>query len=1745
MTVAKRLILLLAVPLVALLGLGVFTRFQLADLEARNRFMAETQIASLATVGNIAQHFSEVRVNVRSHLLATNATQRAAARAAFAEDEQNVTSLLRQYGDSLVTGDRDRRLYSEYLDLSRDWIATARHVMSLAEEGRQPEALIELQGTLAGIGVRLSKVSGEWIQFNEDLAMTSGREALAGIEEFRWKMLVANSTALLLTGLLGYLTFRRIVTPIRALEGSVKAIAAGDYSQAVPFTDASDETGGLARSVDVLKQGAAAMDDQRWVKATAGEITGGLQGAAALAEFGQRLLSGLVPALGGGVAGFYLLDEKAGRLRRVAAYGLADDADAAGSFALGEGLVGECARERKAVALTDLPPDYLRIASGLGAAAPVVAIALPLATNGTLLGVLETASFRELTARERALLDELLPVVALSLEVLQRNLRTQELLAQTQEQARQLEEQTEELTQSQEELLAQKEELLAQQSELTAQREQLKVSEERSRLILESSAEGIFGTDTEGRITFVNPAACRMLGFTAEELIGQPSHAAIHHHHADGREYSQAECPMFAAYTRGEASRIDDEFLWRKDGSGFPVEYGATPMLKDGAIVGAVVSFTDITERKRAEEELLTQHSALESAANAIVITNNKGVIQWVNPAFTRLTGYTRDEAVGQNPRVLKSGVHDREFFRNLWETVLAGKVWQGALTNKRKDGTLYQEEMTITPVRSKDGKITHFVAVKQDITERKEAEDRMGAFFSSSSDALFLWSPEHGYLQANPAAVKMLGFATEAELLKCTPLNLSPELQPDGQSSAVAAPGFIQKALENPEPVRFNWQFKRQDGSGLPAEVTLIRIFLGGKPILLVSFRDITERKEAEERMNAYFNSSSDGLLLLSPERGFTHANQAAVRMYGFDNMADLLRCGPVELSPERQPDGRLSSEAAVEHIKLAMQATAPRRFDWIHKRRDGTELPCEVTLIRITLGGEPVLLTSVRDITLRKQQEAEILAAKARAEEATQMKSMFLANMSHEIRTPMNAIIGLSHLALKTQLSPKQRDYVSKVHNAGTSLLAIINDILDFSKIEAGKLDLETTDFQLDEVIGSVTTVTAQKAHDKGLEFLADVAAAIPEQLHGDPLRLGQILTNLVNNAVKFTERGEIRLKIELLDQTGEKAQLRFSVRDTGIGMTKEQAARLFQPFSQADMSTTRKHGGTGLGLTICRRLVELMGGQIWLESEPGVGSTFIFTVWLGIGQATATGRIVPGRFQNLRVLVVDDNAAAREILVESLEPLAERVDAVSSGHEALAAIKERDADAPYDVVFMDWRMPGMDGLQATRFIKNDSTLRKQPAVVIVTAFGREEVREEAERLHVDGFLVKPVTKSMLVDSLVSIFVASVGDEVGAAAAAGTEEDSTRLHGLRVLLAEDNEINQQIAIELLEGVGATVMVANHGREAVETLFNGPQPPPFDVVLMDLQMPEMDGYQATAKIRSEPRFAALPIVAMTAHATVEERQRCLDAGMNGHVSKPIDPGILFDTLAKYCKAKAASPPELAPAPSPAQPQPPAASASSGATAPPAASSAELPNIPGLDAQDGLARVAGNRKLYLKLLRQFVEQQGPAVESIQGALAQGDRPLAERLAHTLKGVAGSLGLPAVQRSAAALEKALSATANAPGLAGLFEDTASTLADAVGRLRAALPSADTPPVPPTTAAAFDPAQAGRVVAEMIGHLNNFDPAAGECLEAHRAIFQALLPGEAFASFESQIGSFAFADALAALEAAAREEGLLPA
>ncbi|SHH44518.1 response regulator [Bradyrhizobium erythrophlei] len=675
-------------------------------------------------------------------------------------------------------------------------------------------------------------------------------------------------------------------------------------------------------------------------------------------------------------------------------------------------------------------------------------------------------------------------------------------------------------------------------------------------------------------------------------------------------------------------------------------------------------------------------------------------------------------------------------------------------------------------------------------------------------------------------------------------------------------------------------------------------------------------------------------------------------------------------------------------------------RDFGVQFRGANGEIRDCLSTLMHMEYEGQQGLLGWIVDVTELTKIQTALSEAKVAAEDATRAKAEFLANMSHEIRTPMNAVIGLAHLCLKTDLTAKQRDYVGKIHNAGTSLLSIINDILDFSKIEAGKLDIENVAVEVDSLMNNISTMVAQKIQDKGLELLFDISSDIPPTLLGDPLRLGQVLINLLGNAVKFTETGEIHLIGELLEQTGNKVKLQFSVKDTGIGMTKEQANRLFQAFSQADTSTSRKYGGTGLGLAISKRLVELMGGSIWVVSEPGAGSTFSFTGWFGLSETTAC-KVVPTRLGSLKVLVVDDNAAARELLEDQLRSIGAEIEQVASGMEAIEAVKRADAGRPFDVLLLDWRMPGLDGVETARRLRADGSLKSLPAIIIVTAFGREEVRSEAELAGVNGFLVKPVNQSTLIDALTEIFAPEHITAVRKAVATTAYD----LNGLRVLLAEDNAINQQIAVELLEGVGISVDVANNGREAVAKVLATAGDIPYDAVLMDLQMPEMDGYQATARIRAEPRLADLPIVAMTAHAMAEERDRCRAAGMRAHITKPIDPELLYRTLMQFHRPDRAL---AAPAKKVIRSSPPDV----------------LPEIAGLDAADGLRRVAGNVKLYRSLLRQFVEQQADAVSEVRAGVERGDFVSAERLIHTLKGVSGNLGAKTTHGMATELERSL-------------------------------------------------------------------------------------------------------------------------
>lgn len=635
----------------------------------------------------------------------------------------------------------------------------------------------------------------------------------------------------------------------------------------------------------------------------------------------------------------------------------------------------------------------------------------------------------------------------------------------------------------------------------------------------------------------------------------------------------------------------------------------------------------------------------------------------------------------------------------------------------------------------------------------------------------------------------------------------------------------------------------------------------------------------------------------------------------------------------------------------------------------------------------GSPQFLDGIlQDISDRKDLENQLRRAELEANAANQAKSDFLANMSHEIRTPMNAIIGLTHLALQTELNGKQRDYLSKVNRSAQNLLEIINEILDFSKIEAGQMSVENVDFRLDEVLDGVVNLLALRASEKSLEFFLLPDPAIPSHLLGDPLRISQVLVNLTANALKFTENGQVVVRTHCLERQGEVLRVKFAVTDSGIGMTPEQIDRVFRSFSQADSSTTRKFGGTGLGLSICKRLVELMGGEIGVESQPAQGSTFFFTIPLTISPEPHSqeedGVRTPPSLQGLKVLVVDDNAMARSIMCELLESLSFVVTTVASGSEALSEL----AKSPdYAVVLMDWKMPRMSGIETSKVIRQNHPKGKGPAIIMVTNYGREETRAQAQKLELDGYLVKPVTPSQLFDSI----AAALAPETLRSRGADKATPGQALLGTNILLVEDNAINQQVARELLEAAGACVQVANHGQAALEILARTS----FDAVLMDVQMPVMGGYEATAEIRKNPQWSKLPVIAMTAHALAGDRQRCLDAGMSDHISKPIDPDLLVSTVARWMKGESAAVFE------------------SGAT-----SRFEVWNQGA-----GLRRVGGNQGLYGRLLRDFRSQFADSPQQFAALLEARDRQGLKQFGHSLAGVAGNLGLDEISSLSRRLE----------------------------------------------------------------------------------------------------------------------------
>jgi len=749
----------------------------------------------------------------------------------------------------------------------------------------------------------------------------------------------------------------------------------------------------------------------------------------------------------------------------------------------------------------------------------------------------------------------------------------------------------------------------------------------------------------------------------------------------------------------------------------------------------------------------------------------------------------------------------------------------------------------------------------------------------------------------------------------------------------------------------------------------------------------------------------------------------------------------------------------------------------------------------------------------TLRqKELNDQLVVAFERAEAASRAKSEFVANMSHEIRTPMSAIMGLSRLLEDAALGARERDFVAKIKRSAQSLLGILNNILDYSKIEAGRMEIESVPFFLEEVLRNVSVVVAANAQSKGIETVFSVAPGVPAALVGDPLRLQQVLLNLTGNAVKFTRQGEVVLAIrkvaEESDGTPGRVTLEFSVKDTGVGIPLDKQGSLFSAFSQADSSTSRRYGGTGLGLAISSRLVALQGGTITFTSQPGQGSEFRFTAVFGlaaVAPGAGTGPRVDS-LENLAVLVVDDNDTARTVLVDTCRSFGWRTAQAASGPAALDLLRRYTTERrTLDVLLLDWRMPGMDGGEVLRLALNDSSIDLPPVILMVTAYGFEEVGHSVDDRYVDGVLAKPATPSTILDA-----VARVRSGAGIA---GGQPDllplSGRLAGLRVLLIEDNEINQEVAREILLRAGASVEVAGDGRAAVELLGVGSER--FDVVLMDVQMPEMDGYEATRIIRTRLGLNALPIIAMTANAMDRDRENSFKAGMNAHVAKPIDVEELIATLRTHVPDIGGNDAEV-PLSAPGEP---------------------LPDLPGLDLKAALIRVGGDHRLLVSLLTRFEAAHTGAVGEVRRLLADGAGQEAARGLHLLRGIAANLGAADVARLATRAEARIKDGRDAE-VGGVLAELEAAMAVVIGSVRilaarVAAPVSPTAGSEPAGSEPVDRAAQKERLAGVLVLLRNNDLKAVDEFEALRPTLEPSVPSAPLLALAGAIEGLDFVSA----------------
>ncbi|MDO8948140.1 MAG: PAS domain S-box protein [Desulfocapsaceae bacterium] len=1292
---------------------------------------------------------------------------------------------------------------------------------------------------------------------------------------------------------------------------------------------------------------------------------------------------------------------------------------------------------------------------------------------------------------------------------------------------------------------AERQHLLEIQEETNKQLQQanvtLRESEEKLAVTLNSIGDAVIATDAEARVTLLNPLAEQLTGWTQAQAKGHPIDEIFSIINKETRK--PATIPVMETLAQGTIQGLANHtVLIARDGSECDIADSCAPIRdRDAQVIGAVLVFRDVTGEYASQQTLHDNSTLIQTILNTVVdgivtLHAHGGIVETLNPAVERMFGYAAAELIGQTFSLLIPELdQDRrngslEYYSASEEDRAIGLGRE--VVGRRRDGSTFPLEIAVSEMWL--GGERYFTGILRDVTLRRQAEALQDAIFNSANFSSIATDAK-GVIQIfNVGAERMLGYTADEVMNTITPADISDPQELIARAEALSVeletpitPGFealVFKASRGIEDI-YELTYIRKDGSRFPAVVSVTALRDEQDVIIgyLLIGTDNTARKriEAEQKQlgqrlrdhqfytRSLFEANIDALMTTDPSGIITDVNK---------QMEELTDCTRDELIGAPFKKFFTDPERAEAGIKLVLSEKKVTNYELTARTRDDKETV--VSLNATTFYDRDRRLQGVfaaaRDVTERKfldqvleEKTSELEKAKAVAEQANLAKSDFLSNMSHEIRTPMNAIIGMSHLALKTSLTPRQRDYIKKIKGSSRHLLSIINDILDFSKIEVGKLTIEYTEFELEKMLDNVANLIGEKTFAKELELVFDIDKNVPRYLIGDPLRMGQILINYCNNAVKFTEHGEIDIVIHLQEETDEDVLVYCAVRDTGTGLTEEQMGRLFQRFSQADASTTREFGGTGLGLAISKKLAELMGGEVGVSSEPGKGSTFWFTARLGKGAGQSCQLALSTDMQGKRVLVVDDNENARQMLGDLLERMSFMVDQAESGQAAIGAVGRAEAQGmPYEIVFLDWKMPGMDGNETAERLK-ELPLSRMPHMIMVTAFGREEVIRAAEGVDIVDVLFKPVSPSVLFDSVQRI-MGGVDEGVRTAGDAPTDTFAqlTTIQGARILLVEDNDLNQEVATELLRDAGFIVDLAENGQIALDKV----RAADYDLVLMDMQMPVMDGVTATLEIRKEVRLKDLPVVAMTANVMQGDRDRCMAAGMNDHVAKPIEPEILWKALLKWIK-----PHQSVTATVEEKPQ--------------VVVDVNLPfGIAGIDMADGLRRVLGKKPLYLSMLRRFVAGQKSVVAEILKALEGNFLDTAERLAHTLKGVSGTIGATGLQQLAKKLETAIRERGPREVIDARIDELEIVLATLITQLEQQLPEEGV-----KTAVTVVPEQLKAVCAKLEAMLADDDAEAVDVLEANAGLLDAAFPSH-YRQIDDNMRIFDFEAALAALRAA---------